>query len=313
MNLEQFQNLTKVERSMEDKCDSLYMFVMYGVSILNVMTKVDMMLGSIDNMTNPYKRNYVRGRIVRFRTELDSMNDEMDEVKMNCVYLVSDVVRRIELDEGVGETLKMFECEEYVVRYGNVFDFEWLDNYLYDRLCVDVLRVNNSEMTHVHLGRTKSRVYKHVNSRKFDLVEYIDGLNYQELCVVHGVSSLLKGVVVKPNLLVLNGFKKNEEILEEWDKFLGGIAADKLDWYLSRLLDPKEGGKIVFGDDITKCIMMKMVKVLFCSPMMRKKIMSRVPEEFRVFELVEVKSYLGGDVGDRLERDFRGVVGVKFY
>lgn len=309
MSVINLRNMTEAERNMKDKYKSLYIFVIYDLSVVDVIARVDKMLGLIETIGNQYEKNYLKKRVLGFRAELEGVQTDQ---KINDVYLVSDVVRAIGLNEEGYETLKMFGCDNYVVKYDDVFDFEWLENYLYDRSYINVVSANGSEVKHVHFGRTKRRVHKVVNSKKFDVGEYIDTLG-NELCIVCGVSGLLKGLVGGGNIIVLDGFKKNGEILLEWERYINAVNAEKLEWYLDRLLDPKEGGKIVFGDDVTKNIGHKMVKILFCSPGMRKKVLNRIPEEFRVFELMEVKSYVAGDVGSRLEKDFRGVVGVKFY
>jgi predicted lipoprotein len=85
-----------------------------------------------------------------------------------------------------------------------------------------------------------------------------------------------------------------------------------LEMWINNLLNPNIGHRILFGKDITKAITNTMVKQIYCTPEMEKKIREKIPIELQKFEINVVRTY-GNDMGKRLRDEFSGIIGITYF
>jgi hypothetical protein len=81
---------------------------------------------------------------------------------------------------------------------------------------------------------------------------------------------------------------------------------------LDKLLDPKIENKIVFGKDIQTCIKSSLLKTLYCTETIEKKL-SIIPQHYKNFEIKIIKPIEKGDIYDKLEKNYAGAIGIKYY
>jgi len=297
-------------KSQEGKHESLYIFVVNNLIIESFVEKIKKMLGLIDEIQNPTRRSFLKTRLGTFLKHLTGIKSE---TCVKSIFMISDDIEEIRIEPYWSETLKIFSCENFLMKYANKFDIDWLKNLLLDRSFIHVLHVKGNLLKHVHLGNTKKKVNLEREEKGMSMQSYIqENIPKGDLCIIHGISSLIKNIDPSPNIKILNGHKKDDEIEHEYQKVLNDRNAEMLQWWLDRMTSPKEGQKIAFGKDISKCIEERTLETLFCSTEMKKKVIEKIPKDCLIFKIVEVKSF-GEDVGKRLVSDFKGGVGVKFY
>lgn len=300
-------------KTIKDRHESLYIFVIYDMPPEQVNEKIHKMIGIVDTISNPGKRHYVKTRLYTMATFIEGI--KKDDIMNGIYFLSADTVDECMLKKEWKDTLIYFQCDKFNVKYDNKFDLEWLTNFLQDTTFVDVIHAKNNNIKHYQLNGTKKRLHTEQTSKNMDLTEYIaKEIEPKKLCIVHGVSSMLKQMNDSSDgfIKVYKVDKRDDDILNEIDRLKNDGNSKELEQWLNKLLDPKQGNKIVFGVDINKNIKDKMLKTLFCSVEMEQKIKEGVPEEYRVFDVIVVKTF-GDDVGKRLITDFRGAVGIKFY
>lgn len=294
----------------EDKYESLYIFVINGMIIEELIEKIKKMITIVDSISNPTKKTYLKGKLNNFIENLNGINPE---TKVECIYFVSNSVHYHEFRPYWKETLKNFKCDQLLVKYNDKYEINWLKNLLLDRSFINIFHLNNNNLKHIHLGLTKKRVFKEKEEKKLDMNQYVnENTRVGETVIIHGISSFMKGIVETSKLKVLSGHKRDDELLEEYDKIINEENSILLQWWLDRILDPKEGKKLAFGKDIGNGINDCMIKTIFCSPERSIKLLENYPDSNIQDKLIIVKSY-GEDVGKRLLLEFKGAVGIKFY
>lgn len=297
-------------KNLEDKYESQYIFVINGMVVEELIEKVRKMVVIVDAGSNPTKKTYLKAKLNNF---IENLIGIKPETKVECIYFVSNSVAYHEFRPYWKETLNIFGCDNLLIKYDNFYPLGWLKNLLLDRSYINVLRLDGNNLRHFHLGSTKKKLFKDKDEKKLDLALYLqENIKSQELVLIHGVSSFTKGMIDTPKLKIFNGYKRDEELFEEYDKIINAANAEQLQWWLDRMLDPKEGKKLVFGKDIGIGITDNMIKTIFCSPERSIKLIENYVDENIQDRLIIVKSY-GEDVGKRLITEFKGAVGVKFY
>lgn len=310
IELSQFDSAFSKYKGLTDKHQSQYIFVINGLAVEDVIEKVKKMVIIVDAGSNPSKKALLKGKLNNF---IENLIGIQPETKIEGIYFVSTSVGYHELRPFWKETLTSFKCDSLIVKYDDTYQLDWLKNLLLDRSYINILQLNNNNLKHVHLGFTKKRVFKEKDEKKMDVPLYIqENTNRGDVVIIHGVSSFLKCMQESDILRIFNGHKRDEELLEEYYKIINDGNAKQLQWWLDRILDPKEGKKLVFGKDIGIGITDGMIKTVFCSPERKAKLLENYANENISDKLIVIKSY-GEDVGKRLVVEFKGAIGVKFY
>lgn len=310
---QQFANSFNKFKQEEDRFESLYIFVIRGLSVEAVINEIKRMIGIVDEIANTVKKNYIKTRLSSFITFVEGAGLE---TTISGIYMVYKKVEEIPILPEWNETLTMFNCKNFVCEYGDKFKLDWLHDYLTDRSYLNVLQIQNNNIKHIYLNSTKRVVHSEHEEKKCDLNAFISSnIPRGEYCVVHGLSSFMKQLVETPLLKVLNGNKRDEEIFTEYEKMLNEKKAIELQKWLDIMSNPdsKEAKKLIFGKEIQEAINDNMLKTLFCVPRIKKLVLEKVASENLIFEIVEIRSYDPSDVGMRLKRDFDGKIGIKFY
>jgi len=296
-------------KNIPDKYDSQYIFVIHNLPIDVCLEKIAKMLVIIETSTNPTKKSYRRTKIKNFQ---DYMEGIKKESIINSVFMVSKTVDEISFDKYWKQTLLDFKCETFIVNYAEYFPLDWLKGLLLDRTYIHILHLRNNTVKHIHLNKTKKRLFQEKNEHKLDMDLYItSNVPKDDVCLVHGISSFMKFMKDSNKVKILNGDMKDEQLLGVHENIINEQNCEKLQWWLDRMTLPKEGKKIVFGCEIKECIKNKMLETLFCSSDVKLKILEKVHKEEQIFELIEINN--SNDIGKRLEIEFKGAIGIKFY
>lgn len=310
--MDKFNNIFQQYKNKTDKYGALYIFVMYDFPIEQCNNKLDKMKGLVDQITNSSRRNHINGILCNMTNFLTGI---VEKSHINGIYLVSDDVVEIKLEPEWIKTLLLFSCDKFVVKYGNIFQIDWLKKYLLDISYINVLHVKNNDLSHYYLNTTKKKLIRESSEKGFDIINYISKhVVPKQVCVVHGISGNFKAMnlIDTPHIILYKYHKRDSEITEDVEKISNNDVSKQLEIWFTKLLDPKDGKKIIYGKDITIAMQNKMLKTLFCSPQMENKIYNKVPANLLTFELICVKSF-GDDVGKKLENEFKGAIGIKYH
>ena len=297
-------------RKYEDKQESLYIFIINNISYSDAIDKINKIMTSLDQIQNNYRKNYLKNRIYNFITYLD--NFQLENV-VKGIFLVSNEIDRINLDDYWILTLKMYSCDNFYYCYDNFFKIDWLYSFLVDRSYINIINIKNNDVKHVHLSKFKKNIIFTTSSKTFDINEYINNnIEKNIYCIIHGNSHILKIIKEKSNIKVLNTHYNDDELTSIHTQIINDNNIIELKTWLSKLLDPKDGKKIVFGKDIQDCILSKLIKTVFCIPTIKNKLLKKLSSDYIIFDIVEIDPVYN-DIGKILEKDYMGIIGIKFY
>lgn len=309
-HVDEFNEIFNKYEQCKDKFESLYIFVIHDLIIEDVLEKIKKMLIIIDQISSNAKKSYLSNRIKNFQSYLEGIKEN---TQINNIFMISNKIDSVTLKNKWKETLKYFDCDNFLVKYDNNYQISWLRDLLLDYSYTHILHFRNNDLKHYHFNSTKKKLHKTYSSKSMNVIDYInENTNKGEYCIVHGISSFLRSLSDSITLKVLNGDKKDDEILDILDKFKNEQNIQELSEWMNKFNDPKDGKLIVFGKDIGICMKNKILKTLYCSEDFQKKVFNVVPKEDIIFEMKIVKSY-GNDIGKKLIDDFKGAIGIKFY
>jgi hypothetical protein len=294
-----------------DKFDSLYIFVIYKTDLEDSCERVSRMIAVIDAMKDPKKKSYLKTRLHDFREYL-RVNFK-PSTNINSIFMVSDIVDEEPLDKYHVETLNMFDHQKCSYEFGSNFPLKWLKDLLLDREYVNSIYIKNNDIRISKLNSTKKITTFTDTVKSMNLNQIIsDNISKGDIYVVHGVSAVLKGFVDTAAIACYTKEISDEDILQLVKNSKCRQNQKELTDVLSKQNDSKEGAKLVYGRDIQKCVKESMLKCLYCSDRIYERT-KNIPPTLRNFEIKVIGVIEKGDIGDRLEKDYDGAIGVKYY
>lgn len=309
--LTHFNEIFNKYSNIKDKFDSLYIFVIYKLSFEDCIEKVSRIITIIDSMSDLKKKSYLKNKLHNFREYLKT--NYSPESFISNIFLVNNDINTETLTTYHKNTLDMFAHSKLSYEYASEYPLEWLKKLLLDREYINVIRVKNNDITYTKMNSTK-RINVYSNTIKsMDLEKIIlEKIPKGEPYIIHGVSVVLKNHIDKNAVAVHTNELTDENILKIASNVKMLKYHKELEDILSKLLDPKLGNKIVFGKDIQSCVKNSLLKTLYCTNEIYNRT-SNIPEHLKNFEIKVIKQIEKGDISDRLEKDFAGAVGIKYY
>jgi hypothetical protein len=269
------------------------------------------MITIIDSMSDFLKKSYLKNRLHNFREYLKT--NYKPESVVNGIFMVNDIVEFESLTPYHIFTLDMFSHNKISHQYGIEFPISWLKQLILDREYINVLKIKNNDITYTKMNSTKKiNLYTHT-IKSMDLNKIVlERIPKGESYLIHGVSGSLKNYTDKNAVSVNTCELTDESILKQMSNIKNIKYHRELTDVLDKLLDPKMENKIVFGKDIRSCIKDGLLKTLYCTEPVHKKILN-IPEHLKNFEIKVIASMESGDMADKLEKDYSGAVGIKYY
>lgn len=294
-----------------DKFDSLYIFVMYQITLEDSCEKISRMIAVIDAMKDAKKRMFLKTRLHDFREYLKTNYKPFAHI--NNIFMVSDIINEENLDKYHIDTLNIYNHQKCSYKFGSTFPLKWLKDLLLDREYINSIYIKNNDIHITKMNSTKKVTIYTNTIKSMNLGQIIsDNVTKGDMYIVHGVSVVLKGFVDTTAIACYTRELTDEEILDIVKNLKSKQLQKELSDVLLKQNDPKEGSKFVYGRDIQKCVKDSMLKCLYCSNRIYERT-KNIPIGLRNFEIKVVQMIEKGDIGDRLDRDYDGAIGIKYY
>jgi hypothetical protein len=292
--------------SIKDKFESLYIFIINNETKEDVEGRLNKIIKIVDSITDSKKKNYLKTRLLNFKKYFESV----EGINVNGIFFVGDQIEYVVLDKYYSETLKMFKID-FSYQYGNKYNLDWLKNMIIDRDYTFVIKIKNNDVS-----ISKITEYKQLNifSDTIKTLVINDIINSKiekdKNFMIHGSSNFLKKFEFnnKTCIAIYNkelSLDQQLEIIDE-SKYKNNIK--ELEDWLSKILDKKEGHKLVFGNDIEEQTENGFIKTIFCT--LDKK--SRFIDLDNV-EIKLVKSFKNNDFISSFIKNYDSVLGIKYY
>jgi hypothetical protein len=324
-----------------DKYESLFTIITYNMSVNDIIADITAKINNINTIKNNFKKKYLSERLYNF---INWLNENYIDGKINSIFLINGNINEIKLSPDNIKLLKKYEISQFIFLHDNHFKTEYIHKLLYDLEFYDVIKLEKNKLIHTKLNSTKHIIINTFDIKKIDINKYIretmsgaksgqksgamsspksgamsgqisgaksGPISGPKPCLVHGV---IKDKILDIDVIYNEKDKlTNNEILDIFEQHNMLKIHNTLHEYLLYLNNDKLIDKLIFGNDIVKAILNYKIKTLFCTDKMLAKVRNTIPPEYLNFEIVQVISLNKSDIGDKLQSDFNGIIGIAYY
>ena len=185
------------------------------------------------------------------------------------------------------------------------------------RIC---LSKNNAQL--IKLNENKNKIiYENKISNENDLNEIIikcqDEYKYKNLIIIYGESLLLNKLENNKTYIVLNEKRKCNEIYTIYQENIYKNNLELLEKKLNELSNEKTNLDLfVFGRlkmEIKDAIEAYSLKELYIEERKLELLQDILEPEYFNFKIILIKSFQDGDIGDKFIKDYKGLMGIKYF
>jgi len=292
-------------KEIKDKFESLYIFVIYELASEELEDIFGKLLKNIDSIPDSKKKGYLKSRITNFKNNLDSSKDDI----INGIYLVGETVKYFAIDKFFIDTLKLFKIGKFNYKFDNYFPISWLKNFVIDRNYVNVVKVKNNDVSITKFNQTKQLNVFNETIKSLNLVDFLKLKMEKDIkFLVHGSTKQLSDYKNNLCLGIENRELKFEELNEYIEDAFYKENIKELEIWLSKISDPKENHKIVYNNDVFEQGENGFLETIYCT--------FENKDKFNTLENINikvVKNSKNNDIINHFNKNFNGVLGIKYY
>ena len=298
--------------SFKDKV--LYTILVHEHTIEELINIVKKKLENINKKINSsFKKKLINDKIYSFINYLESVPNQTN--KINSVFLINEKINRIDLSPSEVSFCKIWNISNFIFEFDEEFKIDYLSELLSTKMIKCVFKFDKSSYSVIHLDSTKSKVVENHSSLDEDsIIKYI---SQHKPVAIYGLCPILKKLshLESKNLSVINKQMSNNEVLElikvkniEFNQELFKTE------FLDNINNPVLLDKLIFGKkDISEAINNFLIKKLFINPKLYKILKDNADSSTLNFEIIIVQSLKSGDLGQTLNKNYNGMVGIKYY
>ena len=199
--------------------------------------------------------------------------------------------------------------------HGEEFNIDFLIELLSTNFIKKVFKFDKSGYIVVEMDSTKSRnIESHSSTDENSVLDICANHNPIMIC---GQNQALKKFtnIEKNGIMIVQKNLLNSEIIELINE--KEIKDNQLKFkkeFLDNISNPNEQDKLIFGkNEVGEAILNFMLKKIFVNPKILKLLKEKVDASTLNFEINVIKSLENGDYGQTLNKDFGGIVGIKYF
>lgn len=313
-------------RANRDKFSSQFTILTYDTQRIMVCEQLTHQMGILQNGGGDnVKRNYLSGKVWGLRTYLEKRGAEEDLI--NSIFLLDseNAIHEFPLTAEQLALLREWSVSKWILRRDEFFDIDFLTDLLTNTNGKHVVCLQNNNLTHYLLTKTKRRTLHTEETKGLDLAMYFgpDGAGRGAAgwkpgmrVVIHGISVALRTFKGGPDFIVCGKQTHDDEINEIFRRDEAAAVHKEVAEWLAQLTNPKVMHRIVFGAVIRRKIQTAELATLYAVPAVAQRLREKCPADMlRTFEIrvIEPISADLDDVAKRLERDYEGALGITYY
>ena len=180
---------------------------------------------------------------------------------------------------------------DFYITYDDKFKIGYLKNLFSEEKLNIIYELSNDNLKIIEMDKLKSRIIQEIKVENQSLLNNKDKKDKPKL--IHGTGSFLKKI---KNIDKIDFKKLNNEIIIN--------IINKLEIQNSQLFGKKE---------ISQGIMNYMIKKLYITPKLWRQLKNNVSSEYLNFKVLEIDTLENGDHGDKLIKDYNGLIALKYY
>jgi hypothetical protein len=262
---------------------------------------------------NSFKKKFINERIYSLIVYLESKFNVKDQV--NSIFLINEEIYSFPFTKKDRTFCLDWNISQFIIDYDEQFNIDYLIELFSIDSIKTVFKFDKTEYSIMEMDSTKSKkIESHSSMDETSILEMVE--THKPL-IIYGMNQVLKklyhlendGIVVK--LKNMN----NEEIIDiintkEVEENQEMFKTE----FLDNLNNPHEQDKLIYGrKEVGEAIVGFLVKKIFVNPRMLKILREKVDNSILNFKIVVVKTLTSGDYGQTLNKDYGGIVAIKYY
>ena len=276
---------------------------------------IDLLKKKLENINkkikDSFKKKFINERVFSLITNLES-SFNMNEI-VNGIFFVNTDINKIIFSKENVKYCNKWGLQKLWLDYDDKFSIEYLTQLFSEKSLEIVFKFSKSDYTVLEIDSVKSRTIESHSSMDEDSIKnYISKFKPS---VLYGNNQILKkfneldGFLINmKNLTIeelvevieIKNIKENQELFKKE--------------FLDNLTNPSQLDKLLFGrNEVVEAINNYMVKKLFINPKLYNILLEKLDNSVLNFEILIVKPNEPGDYGQILNRDYSGIVAIKYY
>lgn len=290
-----------------------YSFLFHSTKSEEIINIIKKKLDNINKkIKNSFKKKYINERIFSLITYLECNYDP--DKTINSLFFIDTQVHNLVLSKEDMKFINKWNISKFYMDYDEIFQIEYFTELFSTNSINTVFKFDKSSYDIIELDNTKSR--------KIEGHSSIDENSISEMIILHkpvviyGMNQILKKLKNNfENIYIELKHMTNDDICEIISR---KKISDNLDIFKSEILDNISNesvvDKFIFGKkEIGAGIENYMVKKLFINSKLLSLLKNKADKSVLNFTIIEIKSLETGDPGYILNKNYEGMVAIKYY
>jgi len=288
-----------------------YSFLFHSTVSEEIIDTLNKKLENINKkMSNAFKKKNINDRIYSLISNMESRFQPTEVV--NGIFFVNSKINFIPFVRADMNHIKLWDITKFYMEFDEKFMTEYFIDLFSTKKVKTVFKFEKSSYDILSIDYTKSRKLESHSS--MDESHITENVSKHNPVVIYGLNQTLKKLKFDNVIIELKNMSKEEvcDIISKKE------IEDNMVQFKTEILDmiPVEAisDKFVFGrKEISEAIENYMVKKLFINSKLLSVLRSKADNSLLNFTIVEIKSLQPGDPGNILNKDYFGMVAVRYY
>jgi len=313
--MEDLKKFTKINENNE----TLITIYIYNKNVLEIITLFEKELEKAKNINNPIKKNKISNR---YYSLIKKLNELDEEYIINSIFLINDDIFEYKLNNNEINTIIEYKLKEVFFITDTYFHISYLLDIFtnFDFIYSICLSKSNAQLIKLNENKNKI-VYENKINNENDLNEIIikckNEYNYKNVIIIYGESLLFNKLETNKTYIILNEIRKYNEIYSIYQEKIYKNNLELLEKKLNELNNEKTNLDLfVFGRlkmEIKDAVEAYSVKELYIEERKLELLKDILDTEYFNFKIILIKSFQTGDIGDKFIKDYKGLMGIKYF
>ncbi len=268
---------------------------------------------------NPAKKNKICNRYFNLIKKIKEINSE---VKISSIYLVGNDIIEYKLKLNEINVIKEYKLKEIYYVNDYYFKINYLKDLFYNFDFIFTIYTNKNSCTIIKLNETKRKELNNFKvSSENDVLDKINFCReehkYKNLIIIYGISNYINKIKDTNDYIVKNDNLDRIQLYDIYSKFIYKTNMILLEKKLNELNNPNTNTDLfIFGRlkiEIKEAIESYMIKELYIEERKIELLKKCIDSDCFNFKIIPIKSVENSDIADKFIKDYKGLMGIKYY
>ena len=207
--------------------NSAYVFIIYNHETNNFIEFIKSKMSECHKIKDPI----IKKNTNDIYFSIINLIEEQFKIQKNLNIIIFSTTKFIEyynLSKNNINILKEFNCPNITIKYDNIFDCQWITDYISDKSFINEIYINNNIFKLFRVNSTKYKCIIEINDKTKNINDFIKENISGEKYIIHGSSHKFKNYNQKDNNLL---FFENKQLshTEVYDIYLKLLNLDNVE------------------------------------------------------------------------------------